>query len=63
MNIIDEKTSEVNEKIYLNLIKTVEGIVDRILEKKFPNKLISFKPVQTPIIRKFAFKPISSKIK
>jgi hypothetical protein len=63
MDISDEKTSEINEKIDLNLIKIVEDIVDRILEKKFPNKLIPLKPVNTPIISKFAFKPITSKTK
>jgi hypothetical protein len=63
MVISDEKTSEINEKIDLNLIKIVEDIVDRILEKKFPNKLIPLKPVNTPIISKFAFKPITSKTK
>ncbi len=63
MDISDEKTSEINEKIDLNLIKIVEDIVDRILEKKFPNKFIPLKPVNTPIISKFAFKPITSKTK
>jgi hypothetical protein len=61
MDISDEKPSEINEKIDLNLIKIVEDIVDRILEKKFPNKLIPLKPVKTFIISKFAFKPIASK--
>jgi hypothetical protein len=63
MDISDEKTSEINEKIDLNLIKIVEDIVGRILEKKFPNKLVQLKPVNTPIISKFAFKPITSKTK
>jgi hypothetical protein len=63
MDISDEKTSEINEKIDLNLIKIVEDIVNRILEKKFPNKFITLNPVKTPIISKFAFKPIASKTK
>jgi hypothetical protein len=37
--------------------------VDRILEKKFPNKTIPLNPVKTPIISKFAFKPIATKTK
>jgi hypothetical protein len=57
-----EQNDENNEKIDLNLIKIVEDIVNRILEKKFPNG-IKKGPPNVPIISKFAFKPLVSKVK
>jgi hypothetical protein len=65
----NENKSDMNEsqnnieKIDLNLIKIVEDIVNRVLEKKFPNKRITSRVLDTPIISKFAFKPLISKVK
>jgi hypothetical protein len=57
------QNGENYEKIDLNLIKIVEDIVNRILEKKFRNKSIKNGPLNVPMISKFAFKPLFSKVK
>ena len=56
------QNDENNEKVDLNLIKIVEDIVDRILDKKFSNKHKKNELLNIPIISKFAFKPKNIKV-
>jgi hypothetical protein len=57
------QNDENYEKIDLNLIKIVEDIVERILEKKFPSKRMKNRVLDLPIISKFAFKPLVNQVK
>ncbi len=62
-DIKNDETEKSETIIDLNLMKIVEDIVNRILEKKFPNKRIKSGPLNMPVISKFALKPLVNKVK